>query len=63
MTGMQERIDDYLAMGVACVWVVDPKLRRGYAYSAEGMRPAKDNVLRVPGTQVEARLDELFAQL
>jgi Uma2 family endonuclease len=38
MSEMQERIDDYLAMGVPYVWVIDPRRRRAYAYTAAGMR-------------------------
>jgi Uma2 family endonuclease len=26
---VQEKIDDYLAFGVPCVWVIDPRTRRG----------------------------------
>ncbi|HTB12026.1 MAG TPA: hypothetical protein VK752_10655 [Bryobacteraceae bacterium] len=41
-----ERLDDYLAMGVANVWVIDPRLRRGYRYTSDGFLEAKDGVLR-----------------
>jgi Uma2 family endonuclease len=40
------RLDDYLAMGVANVWVIDPRLRRGYRYTSDGFLEAKDGVLR-----------------
>jgi len=42
LTSMLQRLDDYLAMGVANVWVVDPILRRGYRYTGEGLLEAKD---------------------
>jgi hypothetical protein len=29
-----ERLEDYLAMRVQNVWVIDPRLRRGYRYAA-----------------------------
>jgi len=33
-------------MGVANVWVIDPRLRRGYRYTSDGFLEAKDGVLR-----------------
>jgi Uma2 family endonuclease len=59
MQDIQERIDDYLNFGVKCVWVLDPRARRGFVYSAEGMREAKDGVLRVPDTPIAVPLAEL----
>jgi Uma2 family endonuclease len=57
---MQEKIDDYLAFGIPYVWVVNPRTRRGYAYTAEGAREAKDGILRAAGPVVELPLGELF---
>lgn len=45
---MLERIDDYLAFGVSAVWVLDPESKRGFVYTNEGSRGAKDGVLRTP---------------
>ena len=30
MSSMQERIRDYIEMGVPNVWLIDPRTRRGY---------------------------------
>ena len=60
MTQMQERIDDYLRMGVPNVWVIDPRTRRGYHYTSSGMREAKDGVLRTAGSNAAVPLSELF---
>jgi Uma2 family endonuclease len=46
MDDMQERIDDYLAFGVPHVWVVNPRKLRAFHYSSDGMREAKDGILR-----------------
>jgi Uma2 family endonuclease len=35
---MQERIEDYLAFGVPCVWVIDPKTRRCKAECSDALR-------------------------
>ena len=37
MTEMQERIDDYLRFGVPYVWVLDPRLKRAFAYTSTGV--------------------------
>jgi Uma2 family endonuclease len=60
LSEMQERIDDYLAFGVLMVWVLDPRTKKGYAYTAEGMREAKDGVMRTVAPPIELPLPELF---
>jgi Uma2 family endonuclease len=59
MERMQEKIEDYLAFGVRCIWVVNPRNRRGFIYTSEGMHEAKDGILRVAGTPIEVPLAEL----
>jgi Uma2 family endonuclease len=59
----KERIDDYLAMGVPTVWLVDPKLRLGYVYSNSGRQSAVDGVLWADGLNLRIDLAPLFAQL
>jgi Uma2 family endonuclease len=59
MQDMLERIFDYLDFGVKCVWVLDPRTRRGFVYTADGMREAKDGVLRVADTDIAVPLAEL----
>ena len=55
-----ERLDDYLAMGVPNVWVIDPRLRRGYRYSSEGFLEAKDGILRAGNPDLSVPLTALF---
>jgi Uma2 family endonuclease len=55
-----DRLDDYLAMGVANVWVIDPRLRRGYRFTGEGLLEAKDGVLRTSNPDVTVPLAALF---
>jgi Uma2 family endonuclease len=59
MREVQERIDDYLDFGVNSVWVLDPVMRRGFIYAAEGMHEAKDGILRVADTPIAVPLREL----
>lgn len=58
MQEMQERIDDYLSFGVRDVWVIDPKTRRAFVYTADGMHEAKDGVLRA-GSKIAVPLADL----
>ncbi len=57
---IMDRLDDYLAMGVANVWIVDPRLRRGYRYTTEGLLEAKDGVLRTSNPDLAVPLTALF---
>src|SRR5208283_1621385 len=58
---LQERFDDYLAMGVPNIWVLDPASRRGWRITREGHLEALDGVLRTADGRVEMRMADLFA--
>lgn len=56
----QERIDDYLAFGIPCVWVINPDVRRAWVHTNEGSREARDGVLpNLPG-DLEIPLAAIF---
>jgi Uma2 family endonuclease len=55
-----ERLDDYIAMGVANIWVIEPHTRRGYIYNADGFLEAKDGVLRVANSTIAVPLASIF---
>lgn len=57
---LQVRVDDYLAMGVPTIWVIDPETRRGWVHTTEGAREAKDGVLRSGNPEIAVPLSELF---
>jgi Uma2 family endonuclease len=59
MADMQERIEDYLAFGVAHVWVVNPKKLRAFYCTADGMREAKDGVLRTENPEITVPILQL----
>ncbi|HTR35675.1 MAG TPA: Uma2 family endonuclease [Bryobacteraceae bacterium] len=46
MEDMQERIDDYLRFGVPYVWIISPRLRKGYVVTKAGMVEAESGVLQ-----------------
>jgi Uma2 family endonuclease len=57
----EERAQDYSAMGVKMVWIIDPKTRSGRMCSgAEWVRAQR---LVVAGTPIYVELDDLFGQL
>jgi Uma2 family endonuclease len=61
MTQRQERIDDYLQFGVRYVWVSDPRTRRAYTFTREGMQEASDGVLRSGDPEIVVPLGEIFS--
>jgi Uma2 family endonuclease len=63
MVEMQERVEDYLGMGVGAVWVVDPWRRRAFSAEESGaLRPIHD-ALTAPGTQIRVPVADVFAEL
>ncbi len=59
MDDTQERIDDYLAFRVPHVWIVNPRKLRGFHYSSDGMREAKDGILRTANPEIVVPVLEL----
>lgn len=57
----QERAQDYRAMGVETVWIIDPKTRTGRMCSGSKWVEAKR--LEVAGTPMFVELDDIFNQI
>lgn len=55
-----DRLDDYVAMGVPNIWVIEPHARRGYRYTAEGIMAATDGILRTSNPDLAVPLSALF---
>lgn len=60
---LQERVNDYAAMGVQNIWAVDPWKRLAYYCSARGFQQPEDGFFRVEGTPIEVALSQVFAEL
>jgi Uma2 family endonuclease len=60
---IQERIDDYLKFGVPYVWVVNPRSRRAWVYTADSIYEAKDGILKTEKPELSVPLAEIFAAL
>lgn len=63
MSDMRERADDYLLMGVGAVWIIDPRRRRAYFSTSEGLTMPAGEVLVVEGTKIEVPVSAIFAEL
>ncbi len=63
MSEMYEKLDDYLAMGVASVWVIDPRRRKIWDTDEAGKLQMRDDALRVAGTPIRLAAEDLFRQL
>lgn len=55
-----QRLDDYRALGVENIWVVDPHKQRGYRYTSDGLIDAKDGILRASNPAIAVPLSALF---
>lgn len=62
IANLQESIDDYLAFGISCVWVINPEMRRAWVHTSDGSRQAKDGVLRNLAGDWELPLSAVFAE-
>jgi len=61
MSRVEIRINDFLAMGVSYVWVLDPETKQAFvATSADGLREVKNGMLRAENPLVELPLAGLW---
>lgn len=60
MEDMQEKIDDYLAFGVPYVWIINPRLRKGYIATKAGLVEASSGVLETDDPNIRVPVAELF---
>ena len=60
MEDMQEKIDDYLRFGVSYVWIINPRLRKGYIATNAGMVEAESGILATSDPEIQVPVAELF---
>jgi Uma2 family endonuclease len=60
MLYMQEKIDDYLRFGVPYIWIINPRLRKGYVATRAGMVEAESGVLETSDPEIRVPVAELF---
>jgi Uma2 family endonuclease len=57
---LQEGIDDYLAMGVPFVWVINPITRDCYIYTRDGIERSREGMLKTSDPEIVVRLADLL---
>lgn len=62
MSRVIEQVKEYLAFGVAHVWVVDPENRTAHSYTKDEGREVRDR-LTTANPDISISLPELFAEL
>ena len=63
LTEIQERVDDYQAMGVNHIWVMDPWKRHGYIATTRGFVQPADGILAISDMPIRIVLADVFAEL
>lgn len=61
LSRMQARADDYIAMGVPNIWIIDPEDKRTWTADAGGIHDAKDRVLRTGDGLLAMPLADVYA--
>jgi Uma2 family endonuclease len=59
---LQERLDDYLGMGVPNIWVIDAQSRRAWTIVREGHWEALNGYLRTGEGEISLPLPDLLTQ-
>ena len=60
MSTLQDRIDDYLSIGVANIWVVDPWKLRAWTVTAQGWHSVTDGHLHTADGELALPVSELI---
>jgi Uma2 family endonuclease len=60
MSGLQERLDEYLEFGVPNVWVIDPWKHRGWHITNAGWATATDGIMRTADGHVAMALADVL---
>lgn len=63
LSRIQERIDDYLAMGIPYVWVIDPTTHFAWRYTTKANIPIRDGILRTETPEITIDLEEIFQSM
>ncbi|HTA46176.1 MAG TPA: Uma2 family endonuclease [Bryobacteraceae bacterium] len=59
----QDKVDEYITLGVPAIWLFDPAKRLAYVCTREGFLAPEGGILTVPGTPIQVPLNDLFADL
>src|SRR5579864_705388 len=62
ITRMQPKIQDYLSIGVECIWLVDPDEQKAISYSQQNPTGSLTDVLRTTNPDIEISLSAVFEE-
>ncbi len=60
MVYMQEKIDDYLRFGVPYIWIINPRLRKGYVATKAGIVEAQSGFLETSDPEIRVPVAEIL---
>jgi Uma2 family endonuclease len=60
LAAMQEKVQDFIRMGVPHVWIINPRSREAFRCTADGLHRVTE--LRTEEPEIRIPLDELFAE-
>jgi len=63
LRSQRDRVEDYFAMGVEHIWLIDPVSREAWTAAPAGYDPLTSGEFTVPGTPIRISLAEVFAEL
>jgi len=63
LRSLEDKVDDYLALGVGNIWVLDPEKRRAYVCTKGSFKEPENGILMVPDSPIQIPLNDLFADL
>jgi Uma2 family endonuclease len=63
MSSMHERIDDYVAFGIANVWIFDPRRRKAYWADHSGVHEETRGTIEAIGAPIRVDLTFLWSHL
>jgi Uma2 family endonuclease len=59
----QEKVDDYIQMGVQAVWVIDPRRRRVWVAENTVTMQRVEDVLTLKGTDIRVPVADIFSEM
>jgi Uma2 family endonuclease len=60
MQDMQEKVDDYLSFGIPYIWIINPRLQKGFVATSVGMIEAKSGFLETSDPAIRVPLSLIF---
>jgi Uma2 family endonuclease len=60
MLYMQEKIDDCLRFGVPYIWIINPRLHKGYVATKASMVEAESGILATSDPDIQVSVAEIL---